>query len=80
MSIVRARFAWLLATVSATEYFPGARALTRTDFPVEKPANDSDDSTFAPGRALPVTKSGRSPQILVCLAQTGIEKGSGNYT
>ena len=35
--------------IKITEYFPGARALMGTDFPVETPANDNP---FAPGRAL----------------------------
>lgn len=35
--------------IKITEYFPGARALMGTDFPVETPANDNP---FAPGRTL----------------------------
>ena len=35
--------------IKITEYFPGARALMGTDFPVETPANDNP---FAPRRAL----------------------------
>ncbi|KAM0803916.1 hypothetical protein BDR22DRAFT_818580 [Usnea florida] len=39
--------------IKITEYFPGARALMGTDFPVETPANDDP---FAPGRALSITQ------------------------
>ncbi len=35
--------------IKITEYFPGARALLGTDFPVETPASDNP---FAPGRSM----------------------------
>ena len=38
--------------IKITEYFPGARALMGTDFPVEPPG---DDNPFAPGRTLSTT-------------------------
>ena len=40
--------------IKITEYFPGARALMGTDFPVETPVNDNP---FAPGRALSSTQA-----------------------
>lgn len=39
--------------IKITEYFPGARALMGTDFPVQIPASDNP---FAPGRALSTTQ------------------------
>lgn len=38
--------------IKITEYFPGARALMGTDFPVEPPG---DDNPFAPGRTMSTT-------------------------
>ncbi len=35
--------------IKITEYFPGARSLMGTDFPIETPANDNP---FAPGRSM----------------------------
>lgn len=60
--------------IKITEYFPGARALMGTDFPVETPANDN---SFAPGQALSTTQS--SNNGLPTLTEAGSD-GARFYT
>ena len=60
--------------IKITEYFPGARALMGTDFPIETPANDNP---FAPGRTL--SSSQTSNNALPALPEPGND-GARYYT
>ena len=60
--------------IKITEYFPGARALMGTDFPVETPANDNP---FAPGR--PLSSSQTPNNALPALSEPGND-GARYYT